>query len=277
LLVAGCWFALMIKRNSIAICLGLTMAGGFAASAGAQSGTARHPTQRMMSAGAEGGLAERVHIGPTTMLANSASLERGSDTWSARGYELKALIAQIYDVDVRQVDVPDGTDANGRYDLTVTLPKEVTQDEMQRLLLDAVERKFNLDIKPEVRSMYVYVMTAPNGPAGGLHPQAATRGRSAEDAGAIQYAGRGCFGVEAEGVSVTGKTIAEFGRTLQPELDRLLIDETKLTGTYDFQIGKYASEDELFRALRDQLGLVVRPVERKVTVLRVRPHGEFSS
>jgi len=209
------------------------------------------------------------------MLANSASLEKGSDTWSARGYELKALIAQIYDVDVRQVDLPDGTDANGRYDLTVTLPKEVAQDEMQRLLLDAVERKFNLDIKPEVRSMYVYVMTAPNGPGGGLHPQ--TREQGAGDAGRIQYAGRGCFGADAEGVSVTAKTIAEFSRTLQPELDRLLIDETKLTGTYNFQIGKYASEDELFRALRDQLGLLVRPVERKVTVLRVRPHGEFSS
>lgn len=241
----------------------------------AQSGSPNRPASHLFGAG-EGSLADRVHIAPSTTRANTLSVEKGSNTWNARGVELKTLIAQIYDIDVRQVDLAD-SGANGRYDLTVTLPKEVTQDEMQRLLVDAVQRKFSLDIKPEVRSMFVYVMTAPNGPGGGLHPQAATRRQGAGDAAQIQYAGRGCFGVEAEGVSVTGKTIAEFGRTLQPELDRLLIDETKLGGAYDFEIGKYTSEDELFRALKDQLGLVVKPVERKVTVLRVRPHGEFSS
>lgn len=266
----------MIKRNSIAVCLCLALPGIFATFARAQAGALKQPVQRMFGT-AEGSLADRVHIAPTTMRANTVSVEKGSDTWSARGVELNTLIAQIYEIDVRQVDLAGNDDANGRYDLTVALPREVTQDEMQRLLVDAVERKFNLDIKPEVRSMFVYVMTAPNGPGSGLHPQVATRGQGTGDAGEIQYAGRGCFGAEAEGVSVTGKTIAEFGRTLQPELDRLLIDETKLTGAYDFQIGKYASEDELFRALKDQLGLVVKPVERKVTVLRVRPHGEFSS
>ena len=172
--------------------------------------------------------------------------------------------------------MPDSSDTNGRYDLTVTLPKEIAPEEMQRLLTDAVQRKFGLDIKPEVRSMYVYAIMAPNGPGSGLRLHAAARGESAEDAGEIKYAGRGCFGVTAEGVSVTGKTIAEFTRTLQPDMDRLLIDETRLSGTYDFEIGKYTGQDELFRLLRDQLGLVVKPVERKVTVLRVRPHGEFS-
>jgi uncharacterized protein (TIGR03435 family) len=265
-----------MKRNLPAVGLSLALMFGAGTFAVAQSSSASRPASHLFGAG-EGSLADQVHIAPSTMRANTVSIEKGSETWSARGVELKTLIAQIYDVDARQVDLADNGDASGRYDLTVTLPKEVTQDEMQRLLVDAVQRKFSLDIKPEVRSMYVYVMTAPNGPGGGLHPQAAARGRGAGDAGVIQYAGRGCFGVEAEGVSVTGKTIAEFSQTLQPELDRLLIDETKLTGAYDFQIGKYTSEDELFRALKDQLGLVVKPVERKVTVLRVRPHGEFSS
>ena len=264
-----------MKRYTTPVGLSLALLFGVAMFAVAQSGSANRAASHLVGAG-EGSLADRVHIAPTTMRANTVSVEKGSETWSARGCELKTLIAQIYDVDVRQVDLADNGDANGRYDLTVSLPKEVTQDEMQRLLVDAVQRKFSLDIKPEVRSMYVYVITAPNGPGNGLHPKAATRGLSAEDAGQILFAGRGGSDVAAEGISVTGKTISEFGRTLQPDLDRLLIDETKLTGVYDFQIGKYASEDELFRALKDQLGLVVKPVERKVTVLRVRPHGEFS-
>jgi len=264
-----------MKRTSISVGLSLGLACVLAGSAIAQSGPTNPPMRRLVGS-AEGSLVNRVQIGPTTMLANTVSMERGSDTWSARGYELKRLIAEIYDIDERQVDLADTGNANGRYDLTVSLPKEVAPEEMQRLLVDAVRRKFNLDIKPEVRSMHVYAITAPNGPGSGLHFHAAARVQSAEDSGEISYAGRGCFGVTAEGISVTHKTIAEFGRTLQPELDRVLIDETKLAGTYDFKIGKYSSQDELFGLLRDQLGLWVRPVERNVTVLRVRPHGEFA-
>jgi uncharacterized protein (TIGR03435 family) len=264
-----------MKRNSTPVYLILALAGVLAASAAAQSVTARQPVSHLVGT-AEGRLADRVHISPTAMQANSVSLEKGSDTWNARGYELKALIAEIYDIDVRQVDLDDSSNTNSRYDLTVTLPKEIAPEEMQSLLADAVQKKFGLDIKPEVRSMYVYAIMAPNGPGSGLRLHAAAPGQGTEDAGEIKYAGRGCFGVTAEGVSVIGKTIAEFTRTLQPDMDRLLIDETKLSGAYDFEIGKYTGQDELFRLLRDQLGLVVKPVERKVTVLRVRPHGEFS-
>jgi uncharacterized protein (TIGR03435 family) len=206
------------------------------------------------------------------MQANALSLEKGSDRWSARGYELKALIAEIYGIDGRQVDLVESSDTNARYDLTVTLPKVIAPEEMQQLLSDAIEQKFGLDIKPEVRSMYVYAVMAPNGPGNGLRLHAA----AGDHEGEVRYAGRGCSGVAAEGVSVTGKTIAEFTRTLEPDMDRLVVDETKLSAAYDFDLGKYAGQDELFRLLRDQLGLVVKPVERKVTVLRVRPHGEFS-
>jgi hypothetical protein len=59
-------------------------------------------------------------------------------------------------------------------------------------------------------------------------------------------------------------------------LDRVLLDETNLAGTFDVQLGAYRSKEELFQLLRDQLGLVVRPAERKVTVVKVRPHGEFA-
>ena len=263
------------KRNSISFCLSLALASGLAASGTAQSASARQPVSRLVGA-AEGRLADRVHISPTAMRADAISLEKGSNTWSARGYGLKALIAEIYDIDVRQVDLSDSSGTSGRYDLTVTLPNGIAPDELQRLLVDAVQRKFGLDIKPEVRSMYVYAVMAPNGPGSGLRLHAAARSESVEDEGEIKYAGRGCSGVAAEGVLVTGKTIADFARSLQPDMDRLLIDETKLSGAYDFELGRYAGQDELFRLLRDQLGLVVKPVERKVTVLRVRPHGEFS-
>jgi hypothetical protein len=55
----------------------------------------------------------------------------------------------------------------------------------------------------------------------------------------------------------------------------MVIDETKLQDSYDFEIGAYANKDELFKLLRDQLGIVVTPAQRKVTVLAVRPAGEM--
>ena len=224
------------------------------------------------------------------MNAGSTSIEMGSDRLSARGYDLRTLIAQIYDVDVRRVDLAEDGGQDARYDLTASLPRSVGQDEMQRLLVEAVEQKFSLEVKPEVRSMLVYVMTAPNGPGSGLHlhaPAARAEGLAKpmaldlgtgtlEDVGEIQFEGRDCSGVSSGGITASAETIDDFRRTLEGDLDRVLLDETNLTGTYDFRVGGYASKDDLFQLLHDQLGLVVRPAERKVTILRVRPHGEFA-
>jgi uncharacterized protein (TIGR03435 family) len=83
--------------------------------------------------------------------------------------------------------------------------------------------------------------------------------------------GKDCSGVNSGGITVEGGTIAEFRRTLEPDLDRVLVDETKLHGSYDFKIGMYANQTQLFELMRVGLGLVVTPEQRKVTVLAVRP------
>ena len=40
--------------------------------------------------------------------------------------------------------------------------------------------------------------------------------------------------------------------------------------SYDFKIGNYGNQDELFKLLHDQLGLEVTRAERNVTVVAVR-------
>lgn len=262
-----------MKRAPISATLGVVLMCGVAAGALAQ---ASHPAVRRARAEQANALAE-VRIEPTTMKPGCTSIETGTDGWSARGYDLKTLIAQIYDVDIRQVDLGDNVSSD-RYDLTVTLPKEVDQATMQHLLVTALERKFGLTITPETRSMYVYVMSAPNGPGNGLHPHAAAASAATDGAGQITYFGKDCTeGASSNGIAVAAGTISDFRRTLEPSLDRVLVDETKLSGSYDFKIGNYSNTDDLFKALRDQLGLVVVPLERKVTVLKVRPQGEFAS
>ena len=285
-----------MHRALFSAVLKLCLICGVATAGWAQGVSSHRPVRRVVRADL-GISSAKVQIAASTMAPGSTSMEVGSDTWNARGFDLKTLIAQVYDVDVRRVDLPDETTGDARYDVTLALPREATQETIQRLLQDALKKKFGLAITPEDRPMDVYVMTAPNGPGAGLHrhissaqpPGAAVHtapnadGQDAdkqeswtEDAQQISYIGRNCSGVSSgNGIKASGAPIPEFRRTLEPDLDRMVIDETKLQDSYDFEIGAYANKDELFKLLRDQLGIVVTPAQRKVTVLAVRPAGEM--
>ncbi len=216
------------------------------------------------------------------MKAGETSMEIGSDRWLARGYDLKTLISQIYDMDARRIDFAENGSIDARYDVNLTLTHDVDQDAIQQMLKDALQKKFRLTITPESRSLDVYVLTAPNGPGSALHRHGAggmTRvvAGDAEDFGLqdvqqITYEGRDCSGKSsANGIAATAGTISEFRRTLEPDLDRPLVDETNLKGSYDFKIGNYANQQELFKLLHEQLGIMVTAAQRKVTMLTVRP------
>jgi uncharacterized protein (TIGR03435 family) len=97
----------------------------------------------------------------------------------------------------------------------------------------------------------------------------------ADDAGKVTLFGQDCtVRGSSEGIEVEASTMADFQRTLEPDLDRVLVDETHLTGSFDFKLANYANQQELFWLLHDQLGLVVTPAQRDVTVLAVRPSAE---
>jgi uncharacterized protein (TIGR03435 family) len=116
--------------------------------------------------------------------------------------------------------------------------------------------------------MEVYVITAPHGAGPALHPH---RAGAAEEPQQITIEGRMCPGIFSGGISAVAGTVSELRRTLEPYLDRLLVDEANLAGSYDFHVGEFKSKEEFFQLLRDQLGLVVVPTRRNVVVLSVRP------
>ena len=222
-----------------------------------------------------------VKIVPTEA-SDSSSIEVGADHWEARGYNLKSLIAEIFAIDARLVDVPDNLAANDRYDVSLSVPVELDQDSMQRILVKALMQRFGVTVKREARTMDVYVLSAPDGAGSGLKQHAFARHSglkrlvaggddSNDEGGRITYMGKDCSGVSSGGITVEGGTIADFRRTLEPDLDRVLVDETKLRGSYDFKIGLYANQTQLFELMRVALGLVVTPEQRSVTVLAVRP------
>jgi uncharacterized protein (TIGR03435 family) len=245
-----------------------------AMSAAGQSRSSAQPVKRTVRA-EQGTTGSEVRITPTAMKAGSSSIETGGDRWIARGYDLKTLISQIYDVDARRIDIADGGSDEARYDVTLQLPREVDEDVMQHMLEQALERKFRLTITPESKTLDVYVLTAPNGPGAELHrhgnaAKLVSDDAGSDDAGQITYFGKACSGISSGGITASAGSIGEFRRTLEPDLDRLLVDETGLKGSYDFKIGNYANENELFKLMRDELGIAVSPAQRNVTILTVR-------
>ena len=221
------------------------------------------------------------------MNAGGTSMDIAGDHWIARGYYLKTLIAQIYDIDERRIDLAENGLADALYDVSLTLPREVDENLMLQMLRDALQKKFRLNITAGQRSMDVYVLSAPNGPGAALHRHGSAAGRAllaaggsrdraADDVEQIAYEGKNCSGImSGNGIEASAGTISEFRRTLEPELDRLLVDETNLRGSYDFKIGNYANQQDLFKLLHEELGIVVTPTQRKVTTLTVRTSREI--
>jgi uncharacterized protein (TIGR03435 family) len=217
------------------------------------------------------------------MAPGSTSLDIGDDHWSARGFDLKSLIAQIDNIDPRQIVLPTSSGPPPRYDLSLTLPEPVSEEAVQHLLLDALRHQFHLTITLGHRTADVYVLSALPTPSRSLQAhrsapasnsllkQAALEEPSdpADDPQQITFVGKDCSGVGAKGIEATAASIAELRRTLEPDLDRLLIDETGLNGSYDFRIGGYTNQQELFQHLRADLGLAVTPAQRSIAVLEV--------
>ncbi|MDR3745476.1 MAG: TIGR03435 family protein [Acidobacteriaceae bacterium] len=271
-----------MKRSTfgVALKIGLVFGVAVAMLAQGQTATSARTSSRPHAARAP----VEVQIVPSRMEAGSTSIEVGSDRWNALGYDLKSLIAQVYDVDVRRVDLSGDVDTTARYDVTLSLPREESAEATQQRLRDALQKRFKLAITPESRSMDVYALTAPNGMGPALHRHGSTaRGNSlykqasldlsdsSNDAQEISFAGRECSGVASGGISARAASISEFSRTLEPDLDRLLVNDTRMAGSFDFRVGTYRNQEELFQRLRDELGLVVVPTQRKVLVLTVRP------
>jgi uncharacterized protein (TIGR03435 family) len=263
-----------MKRAPISA-VGAVLAIVFAANAAAQGKAAHRPSSRAVRAAQEISASE-VHITPTTAKPGSTSIDVADDHWIARGFDLKMLISQAFDVDARLVDIPDDGSADTRYDVSLKLSREVDQDMMQYMLQGALERKFGVKISEESRTMNVYVLTAPQGAGAALHrhggmAKLVSSDSESDDTGQITLIGKTCSGVSSGGIAASAETIGDLRRTLEPDLDRLLVDETHLAGSYDFKIANYANEDELFKLMHDQLGIAVTPTQRSVTVLTVRP------
>ena len=209
----------------------------------------------------------------------------GEDYWSLQGYTIKRLLAQMLDLNPIRIDLPASVDTETRYDVSVVLPKPEDEESKRSLIRQGVEDYFHLTATNEKRLRDVYVLTAPDRkpPASNIDPLAGGGWFSSMsltiNADQDGLPGDASHNIDAiMDIGIGGVPVDEFCKLLERDLDRPVVNETKLDGKFDFEVkdpaiaAKKKSKGDFVQRLRDQMGLVITPAQRYVetTVYRLR-------
>jgi uncharacterized protein (TIGR03435 family) len=197
------------------------------------------------------------------------------------GVTFKMLIQQAYGVRPEQVVGPDWI-ANQRYTITATLPPETTLEQSRLMLQNLLSERFQLRLHRETRLFRVYhLAVAKNGPK--LTQTEKPIKDEQEQIRALQNnAAKARARLASEGITrsfeVYNRPVSEFLDKLSLYLDYPVIDRTELKGRYTFQLSWYdwANPREgapqgpsIFAALREQLGMELKPGSDHIEVLAI--------
>jgi uncharacterized protein (TIGR03435 family) len=175
--------------------------------------------------------------------------------FSAVAYPVRDLLPSAYGVLPDRVIV-EGELPSGSYDVAVQAPMKLA-DQFVSLLQRTIEETFNLSSRRETREMDVYVLTVADPSNGGMAPT-----KTPKSSG---------WSHDQVGISAINVSVGGLASTLELQLKQPVVDETNLTGRYDYRLDMdwKASEETVVAAVRKQLGLALTPAKRKVEVVVV--------
>jgi uncharacterized protein (TIGR03435 family) len=231
---------------------------------------------------------EVASVKPNRSGAPALGIDVAGNRFTATNVPAQLIVRLAYAVpDHRIVDAPEWLRTE-RFDVVATAARTTSIAERNALLRSLLEERFKLVAHMEQRDLPIYALVrarpaASVGP--GLRPAAA-----ADCAGLMAARAKGqplppsnrilCgSSLRPGGVSVGGMTMAEIaGEVLSPQVERVVVDRTGLTGAYDFDLDfvRTASADpsapgaaSIFTAVVEQLGLRLEPARGPVDVLRI--------
>ena len=184
------------------------------------------------------------------------------------------LIEQAYRIEARElVGGPDWVRVE-RFDVTATASQEVPQERMRLMLQSLLAERFQLQIEREDRTGTVYRLTARE--VRGLNPPAKADDRPLVSMG--RNDSNGFLSYEYRGRNAT---MAQLAASLAAQLRAPVIDETKVTGNFDFKVAWTYDEafgglqpdpniPTIFTALERDLGLRLVPDKGPVPVHVIR-------
>jgi uncharacterized protein (TIGR03435 family) len=206
-----------------------------------------------------------------------------------RGTWLTPLIAEAFGVRTDQITGPTWLSTE-RYDIVANIPPGATKEDFKLMLADLLRDRFRLRFHMDSKIRPIYALRAGNN-----RPALKPTERRADDATPPSVGG-----VDAEGCPIvspnykgmvsrpvpgtmcwTARDVssADLARHLEQPAGRPIVDETGLTGRYDFKIryqfmgrggdGGAAADraPTVFTAVEEQLGLKLEPTTRSFPAL----------
>lgn len=197
---------------------------------------------------------DRVSIRPTNEEWGGTVRSWGKLT--IKGGTVKMAISSAYGRPTTRIVCPAHLDED-RYTFVVSLPKQKS-DQFESVFQDALTVAFDFAVRHERRELDVYVLGVPDGAPPKLH----------EAAG-------GTYSMNSRRGKLTMLTMVNaeldaLAPFLEGELDKPVIDDTNISGQFDFDL-KYETDnaEALIGSVREQLGLELRLARREVEVLVV--------
>lgn len=162
---------------------------------------------------------------------------RIGNRWEMWGMNVRSLLASSYPFAPQRIILADGT-PTGRYDVSLVLPDDSAVSR-SAIIRQLVQSAFQLNVRQETREMPVIVLrTAADGPK--FKPLA------------------------------KGQKVSSVVSLTEAALNAIVIDETGLSGTYDFAMA-YPKDEAALRASVQELGLTLTPERRPLEVLIAEP------
>ena len=199
----------------------------------------------------------------------------------ARGLTVKALVAAAYELNPRAISGGGSWSDSDRYDITALTPGNVqpSLDQQMSMLRRLLADRFRLAFHREPRELAVYAITVAKG-GSKLKPSTAAPGTPPKLTNTV-------FPEEKGGVHILlparNANMAELAAMMQRAVaDRTVVDNTGLSGTYDFDLEWTPDESQfggtlprsvestkpsLFTAMQEQLGLRMEPTKGLVQTL----------
>ncbi len=197
-----------------------------------------------------------------------------------KGITLKVLIMNAWNVRPFQITGGPAWSETERYDVDAKPEKPVQADERLLMLQELLRDRFQLVVRKETREMPIYrLVLARKG--GELGPQMKESvclpyDRDHPPAQGTRSCGAGMSG--GGKMDFTGAEVPNMAANFSSLLERLVIDQTGLTGKYDFKLNWVpdlsptdgspgASGPSIFTALEEQLGLKLVPAKGPVEMI----------
>lgn len=208
-------------------------------------------------------------------------------------FPLRGLVDIAYDLKLYQYSGPDWTES-AHFDVKATLPPGATKEQFQVMLQNLLKERFGLAVHREKREMPVYALVAlksgaklkrlapgTEAPADDANSPGGRRPAPKDAEGFPIIKQRGTLSIGGNRARLRGQTIDFLLRQLSGQTHRPVLDETGLTGDFDFTLSWAPNPDapnavgipDLYTALQQQLGLRLESKKGPVEILVV-DHAE---